>query len=54
MKKIKELIKGIREVYKMIIRIKTCIENENERRNMENNKRLGRHRDRRDHRKKEN
>ena len=49
LKKIRELIKKIREVYRMIIRIKKCIEtegikdcNEKERFNMENRKHIRR------------
>jgi hypothetical protein len=54
MKKIKELIKKIREVYKMIMRIKNCIEtegikdgNEKKRTEVENRKRILRQRKRR-------
>ena len=49
MKKIRELIKKIREIYRMIMRIKNCIEtegikdnNEKRRNTMEDNKRLER------------
>ena len=55
MKKIRELIKKIREVYKMIMRIKNCIEtegikesNEETRNNMENRKHIRRPRNFRD------
>jgi succinate dehydrogenase/fumarate reductase-like Fe-S protein len=54
MRKIKDLIKKIGEIYRMIMRIKNCIEtegikddNEKKRTNMEKRKRILRHRNRR-------
>ena len=59
MKKVRELIKKILEVYRMIIRIKKCIEtegikdcNETERLNMENRKHIRRPRNIRGHKEK--